>query len=93
MSNNKDNLYDSQENINILQKQIDISKNKAKTLLLINKGDIVKCVLDSYEFKEDGNSYYMDLKEDDPSRKCFELRQIMDEKDKLFTKIMENNRN
>ena len=83
-------MYDSEENINLLKTQIDISNNNAKKLLIKNKGDIVQCVLDNYEYKEKEISNYSNLDEDHPSRKCYELRQILDEKDKLFKKILNN---
>ena len=39
--------------INKLKTQIVIDADKAKDLLIKNKGDIVQCVLDSYNFNDD----------------------------------------
>ena len=90
MSNSESNYTATEEQINQLQKQINISKANAIKLIIANKGDMVKCILASYDFQEEPDTKMEKLDPDDPSRKCYELRQIMDEKDTIFTAMMDN---
>ena len=77
------------EDINLLLKQIIISKNDAKSLLKKHNGDITKCILDNYEFIEPKKDITF---EDKTSQKLYELRKILDEKDALFNQIINKNK-
>ena len=80
--------------LKILQKQIVISTNEGVKLLKKNNGKISKCILEFYNYDEASNKNpYQDRKDDDPQKKLFELRKIVDEKDAFFTKMMENKSN
>ena len=81
-----------EEKIKELKKQINISDNSAKKLIKKHNGDLVQCILDSYNFKENiinNDDKYNNLENNDPSKKCYELRKIMDEKDQIFTNVIE----
>ena len=82
---------DIDKDLKLLKNQVEISKNEVIKLLKKHNGDISKCVLDFYEYvdKEETNPYE-DRGEDDPHKKLYELRKILDEKDAFFTKMMEN---
>jgi hypothetical protein len=81
----------TEEQIKELQKQITISSNSAKKLLKKHNGNIVECILDSYNYKSniDDSLKYDNMDDTNPEKKCFELRKIMDDKDKIFTNITE----
>jgi hypothetical protein len=88
---------DINKDLVILKKQIDISKNEGIKLLKKNNGDISKCILEFYDYKDiSDKNPYEDRCDNDPHKKLFELRKILDEKDAFFTEMMEkkaNNRN
>ena len=89
--------YSSQDlnkDLEILKKQIEISKNEGIKLLKKNNGDISKCILEFYDYKDviDKNPYE-DRCDNDPKKKLFELRKILDEKDAFFTEMMEKKSN
>lgn len=88
--NNKKEL---ETDIGLLLKQIDISKVNAKKLLIKHDGDIMKCILESYDYqdKEEINPY-LDRSEEDPQRILWDLRQMAAEKDQLFMEAMDKPR-
>ena len=63
--------------IDNLKKQIDINDDDARILLIKNNGNLVECVLDSYNFKDN-----ISFKQE--KTKFQELRKIVDEKNKVF---------
>lgn len=89
--NNKKEL---DSDIELLLKQIDIPRVAAKKLLIKHDGDIMKCILESYDYKYDEEKInpYLDRSEKDPQRILWDLRQMAAEKDQLFIEAMENPR-
>ena len=83
---------DIDNDLKLLKKQIEIPKKDGVNLLKKHNGDISKCVLDLYEYKDEKNPYE-DRDENDPHKKLYELRKILDIKDAFFTKMMENKSN
>jgi hypothetical protein len=69
--------------VNMLLKQIDVPRRKAIDLLVKHKGDIMNCILDSYEYTEKS----VECEETDLHIKNIKkLRLIADEKDSILEK-------
>lgn len=75
----------SKDDVLALKKQIDITDEDAKKLIIKHKGDLVECVLDSYNFKDTISD--KKKKKDELS----EIRNIVDEKNKLYNQNIINN--
>jgi hypothetical protein len=74
------------EEIKMLLKQTSLTKNEANNLLIKYSGDITECILETFEYvkpdiTEDTN--------DEVKDKLLEFRKILDEKDTIFCKILE----
>lgn len=81
---------DIESDLKLLKNQIEITKSEGINLLKKYNGDISKCVLDFYNYHEDTNKNpYKDRDDEDPQKKLFYLRKILDEKDSYFTAMME----
>ena len=72
----------SSEDINKLKAQINIDDKKAEELLLKHNGDIVECVLDSYNFKPEKT---------EPDNKFTKIRKIVNEKNLIYNNNIANN--
>lgn len=65
------------EHIDSLKKQVDISDEKAEELLLKHNGDLVECVLDAYNFKDE-------RKKENKNDTLTKLRHIVNDKNKIY---------
>ena len=75
-----------EDEIKMLLNQTSLSKNEAKKLLIKHNGNITECVLETFNYikpeeKIDDN--------DEVTNKLLEFRRILDEKDTIFCKILE----
>lgn len=78
------NYIVSSEDVKKLKAQINIEDSRAEELLLKHNGDIVECVLDSYNFKSE-------KKESD--NKFTKIRKIVNEKNLIYNNNITNNIN
>ena len=74
----------SSEDVKKLKAQINIEDSRAEELLLKHNGDIVECVLDSYNFKSEKN---------EPDNKFTKIRKIVNEKNLIYNNNIGNNNN
>ena len=72
----------SSEDVKKLKSQINIEDSKAEELLLKHNGDIVECVLDSYNFKSEKK---------EPDNKFTKIRKIVNEKNLIYNSNIGNN--
>lgn len=77
------------EEISLLLKQVQITKNQANKLLIKYNGDIEKCILEVYDFKEEKSVE----PENEISKTLLNFRKILDEKDTIFQEYLERNKN
>ena len=73
------------EHIDSLKKQIDITDEKAEELLLKHNGDIVECVLESYNFKDKTK------KKESENDTITKLRHIVNDKNKIYQQNIKEN--
>lgn len=73
------------EHIDSLKKQIDITDEKAEELLLKHNGDIVECVLESYNFKDKTK------KKESENNTLTKLRNIVNDKNKIYQQNIKEN--
>ena len=70
------------DDINQLMKQTVITEEHASELLLKNHGDIVQCILDNCNFKDD---YKSTIRIDNETQQKFsEIKTIVDDKNKIY---------
>ena len=70
------------DDINQLIKQTVITEEKARELLLKNHGDIVQCILDNCNFKDDHKST---IRIDNETQQKFsEMKTIVDDKNRIY---------
>ena len=81
----------NENDLKILISQTNISKNAATKLLIKNKGDISECILQYFDYKD--KVIVEDENQSETTKKLLEFRKILDEKDTLFCKMIENNKN
>ena len=70
-----------------LMKQIDISRDKAKELLIKHNGNLVECILDTYDYVDE-------KKEVENKEKQFftDMRKIVDNKNMLYDENVKLNK-
>ena len=79
------------EEVESLQRQIIISEEDAKNLLLKHEGDLVECVLDSYGHKEKKKPKNNSITNE---QEVFtDLRKIVNEKNKMYSEHIEQKGN
>lgn len=82
----------SQESIDMMKKQIEISSEKAKELLIKFKGDIMDAVCsamgDDVEEKQEDEEINISDNHIDPVKRIQQFRNILNEKDKIFTEYI-----
>ena len=78
----------SNDEINLLLKQVQITKNQANKLLIKHNGDMEQCILDVYEYEEKNQPEPTS----DISKKLLDFRKILDEKDTIFQQYLEKNK-
>ena len=75
------------EEIKMLLKQTSLTKNEANILLIKHNGDITECILDTYNYERPDE---VQTTNDEVKDKLLEFRKILDEKDTIFCKILED---
>ena len=79
------------EEVESLQRQIIITDDDARDLLLKHEGDLVECVLDSYGHKEKKKP---ETKANTNEQEVFtDLRKIVNEKNKMYSEHIEQKGN
>ena len=91
-----DELYQiTDDDVNKLIKQTVITRDKARELLIKNNGDMVQCILDNCNFKDDiknnKSSIYKSRDNNHTQEKFGKMNHIIDEKNKLYQNMLREN--